>query len=412
MKIALLLEREPFGSILEQTLKAYLLDSTGTKHEVFWYQHNPGLKTISQSGLQAWLCNPHLDAIFALDATPAVYSSIREKYGRSRIWWKTILYSLYVALASRRPAVQWLASHALGIKPALPDAPHLVIRGGINRIHILDYQRGIAHTLLKNGLPIDLMQSEIVVRRSLPIGISVPDLVSVSDDARYFTERLVAGLAIDQLNSTAEYERAVIRALDSLTELYQATWESYRTRDYLRTLLTDIEQALAANRLLTGKARNRLWDLTLALDDRAQSCIPEDEHALQLAITHGDLQEGNILWDGQKAWLLDWEFTARRFWLYDYLVFGLRTRQPVGLGKRLARWTHTGYLPELSSGSMDSICEAHGMEGDQRPLWGFVFLLEEIRCHLKIDANPLLRQPDQAFETLPKEIEIALEGCV
>ena len=48
MRISLLLEREPFGTILEETLSRFLASWTGCAHAVSWYEGRPDLKAMQQ----------------------------------------------------------------------------------------------------------------------------------------------------------------------------------------------------------------------------------------------------------------------------------------------------------------------------------------------------------------------------
>ena len=191
MKISVLLEREDFGAILQDTLSHYLSATTGTSYRVNWYARNPGTRAIRRKGLQPWLCNSLLDAVFAPQPARAAIISVRNACGNSGSAWRTLAYSAYVALATRSPGRGLLAQHALGLTPPVPNAPWWVMRGGANRIRLLDFYHREVHVLMKAGLPSNRMRSEIAVRRRLPEGIRVPRVISVSDDSCSYTEELI-----------------------------------------------------------------------------------------------------------------------------------------------------------------------------------------------------------------------------
>ena len=57
MRTSLLLQREPFGRILEETLERYWSSRGGARYAVTWYPRNPGEGVITKDGSQAWFGN-------------------------------------------------------------------------------------------------------------------------------------------------------------------------------------------------------------------------------------------------------------------------------------------------------------------------------------------------------------------
>jgi len=75
--------------------------------------------------------------------------------------------------------------------------------------------------------------------------------------------------------------------------------------------------------------RNKRWvENVMTLTEHVQHILPTVGGQILTALTHGDFQPGNILVDGDRVWLIDWEYSARRQVGYDALVYALCSRFP------------------------------------------------------------------------------------
>src|SRR6266404_3505895 len=107
MRISLLLQREPFGNILEKTLAAFLYSRTGNCHAVSWYGRKTDLKTLRRCGRQPWLGNVYLNAIFAPDVAPSTLAPVCREFSHSETWWKRPAQRAYVALSAQPWTAPW-----------------------------------------------------------------------------------------------------------------------------------------------------------------------------------------------------------------------------------------------------------------------------------------------------------------
>lgn len=200
MRISLLLEREPFGEILERTLERFLPSLTGCPHTVTWYPRNPGVGALGRLGQQPWLVNTYLNAIFAPSAEPETLAPVVQEFARSTRWWRRPLQHAYVTLASRSPTSSVLAQAALGIAPPLPEPEARLIVGGNHKIRLLDHRRKRAYGLIKDGLTDGFMARELRARRTAEqAGIPVPRLEEIADDGTWFSESYVNGIPVNRL---------------------------------------------------------------------------------------------------------------------------------------------------------------------------------------------------------------------
>jgi len=403
MRISLLLQREPFDVILEETLSTFLESWRGQAHEVRWYNGRPDLDAIGRCGQQPWLCNIYLNAIFVPEAEPAVFDPIRREFARSVVWWRRPAQRAYIALAISRPGARWLAQAGVGISPALPDAGQLLIVAGNHKIRLLDRATGVVYGILKSGFPPDFMQRELATRQqATELGLPVPPLEAVAEDGAWFRESYVSGTPINRLADAAVAQRAVADVAYALHRLLRHTMQEQLLSEYVERLAAQARAHIAANHLLSEGQRRSLL--------QAVDCLLTQLNALRSAIggriltslTHGDFQPANILVSQDGVWLIDWEYSARRQAGYDALVFALRSRFPAGLAARLQR-----IVGEGDSTQPLSLADWPGLnwqDASWRRVHGWLFLLEELALHLEENANPCFHRLGDGLVALQAQI--------
>ena len=140
MKISLLLEREPFAEILEKTLVSFLSDYYRKSYRVKWYSGYPKISKIIKRGEQPWLCNPDLNAIFAIWADSKVFCPVKSEFSTHPKLWRSHIQRMYVELATRKAFRRWFSSYAISISPPVPDANSILIVGGNHKIRIINHK--------------------------------------------------------------------------------------------------------------------------------------------------------------------------------------------------------------------------------------------------------------------------------
>ena len=412
MRISLLLQREPFDVILEQTLATFLESWTERPHEVRWYDGRPDVDAMRRRGQQAWLCNIYLNAIFVPKAEPPIFDPIRREFARSVVWWRRPAQRAYVALATSRLGAKWLAQAGVGISPALPDAERLLIVAGNHKIRLLDHTKGVVYGILKSGFPPGFMQREIEARQQAEeLGLPVPPLEAVAEDGTWFREHYVSGTPVNRLANTAEARQAVANAAQALHCLLKHTMQEELLSEYVERLAVQAQAHIAANHLLSEGQKGSLMH---TVDD-----LVAQVNALQLAVgggiltalTHGDFQPANILVNRDNVWVIDWEYSARRQAGYDALVFVLDSRFPRDLAARLQTFVARGWEGAVSIGDL-AWPGVNWQEADGRRLHGALFLLEELVLHLEENANPRFVRLGEGLAIVQEEINrwVVAEG--
>ena len=409
MKIQQLLQREPFGDILEATLDRFLCDCFGESYRVTWYPHNPGLRAIHRRGQQAWFCNPLLNAIFAKDTSSAVLAAVRKGYAITPFRWRRHLQRGYVALATHNTFAPRMASCALGIQPPLPGAEHILIMGGNNKIRVMDVVERRVWEVLKAGFDPIFINREIEVRNA-PDFWPVPALRSVASDHTWFEEEYVNGIALNRLPYDQDRRPFVVEAFSALHDWIDRTRTVGHTAEYVDGLVAGIKHKVERATLITGAEKEEILQWLDSVRQLLGQLMHGAGRMLPLAVGHGDFQEGNILIGNDRLWLVDWEHSFQRQALYDVLTFTLRSRFPSGLAMRIRNALENRQSP-LAQTPVPWDDLAQVMKNGTLRLILAIFLLEELDWNLEENSNPLFLCPSGAWLEFRKEIEPSL-ACI
>lgn len=404
MRLSLLIQREPFGEILEQTLTEFLHRWTGQPHTVRWYDKRPRVELLRRQGQQPWLGNIYLNAIFTPGVEPSVFDPIRREFARSVTPWRCPLQRAYVSLATSRLGAPRLAQVGVGISPALPNAEHLLIVPGNHKIRILDRDNGIVYNIAKHGFPAHFMQHEIATRRQAEsLGLPVPALKTVAEDQTWFSEQYISGTPLNRLSDPQLAEKAKQTAINALNRLLEHTAEEVALEDYVADLHAHIQTLIDNNHLLSANQKQTLMENAAALAEHALRLPPAVNGKMMTALTHGDFQPGNILVDGERVWLIDWEYSARRQVGYDGLVLALGSRFPKGLAGRMQTFVtqDTVNTELIKSETWPDISQ---QTKNERRVHAMIFLLEEVIFRLEEIVDQFYMQLDNGLMLLESEI--------
>ena len=402
MRISLLLQREPFGAILEQTLATFLQAWTQQPHQVRWRMGRPNVGQMRCHGQQPWLCNIYLNAIFVPEADPHIFDPIRREFARSLAWWRRPVQQAYVAVGTGQSSAHWLAQAGVSISPGLPDARHLLIVAGNHKIRLLNCAQGIVYGVLKSGFPSKFMRQEIQTRQQAEkLGLPVPPLRSVAEDGAWFSEHYVSGTPVNRLNNFKTAQEAIASVMGALQRLLQETLHEEPLGGYITDLHDRIQELVNGNPLLSALQKRELLSNAATLVKQARD-LRSVSGNVATALTHGDLQPANILLNERGAWLIDWEYAARRQAGYDALVLGLRVRFPKGLAARLQTFVAQGW-GETAISAVNWTGAMWDTEAGRR-LHADLFLLEELALRLEENANPCFVRSEKGLTILTQEI--------
>ncbi len=407
MRISLLLQREPFGAILENTLAGFLRARTGDEHEIKWYSQRPAIADARQQGQQLWLCNIFLNAIFVQEARPQIFLPIQQEFGHSRRWWLRPAQATYVALATRRPTAKWLAQAGVAVSPALADAEHMLVVAGNHKLRLLNGAEQRVFGILKHGFKSDFMRREIEARQTAQaLELPVPPLCEMAEDKTWFSEQYVSGKPINRLADGAASQQAALSAARDLRRFLEHSAVDSVADEYAEALVERLKHLIRTQHLLTTTTKRNLSDsIDMILTEFDHLSVAVSRHFMT-AHTHGDFQPANILVNQTGHWLIDWEYSQRRQVLYDALVFSLAARFPHGLVDRARQYLHGG--PDALESTLWPDAEQTTEARRRRVM---LFLLEELELQLIENDNPCFTQAGGGLRTLIAELhELRNEG--
>jgi hypothetical protein len=403
MRISLLLQREPFGEILERTLSGFFQSRFGRSHIVRWW---PKLSSANPDpNSQIWLCNPYLNAIFVPSVSKKTLLPVINEFTRSPVWWKRPFQKIYVDLAVLRKGRKLFTNSGIEIMPGIDHPEDILILGGNNHIRLLDFTTQKAFVIIKHGFDSQLLKNDIFVRTQNPY-LPAPLIVDTAQDGTWYAEELILGIPVNRLKAQEKAYFAFHSVCDPLFRLYKNTVQPVNIEEYALKLVQQIESLLKENTLLRGEEKNDLLSVTMGLYGIIINFEP-DNKTIQVAQTHGDLQPANILWGKDQTWLIDWEYTETRQVAYDGLVFALSSRFPAGLSSRVS-----SILNDDTSDAKQILPKWPYVEWKEKerrlPILAF-FFLEEIILKLKENSRSGQLQPDDGFALFCKETKTSIK---
>ena len=403
MRISLLLRREPFGKILEQTLASHWSHQFDAAYDVSWHGPRDDSRGSPSNGGERWVCNTLLNAIFVPGVDSQAFGPVRREFARSPKLWRRPFQWPYVQVATRRPLAARLAQATLTVTPPVPGSEHLLVLGGNHRVRVLDHHHERSYVITKSGFSTRYMHRELKVRRN-PHGLPLPELLEAAPDDTWFVEEYIVGTPINRLGATAAAQHALHVVSEALQLWQETAVRPMVAQDYAAETAHDIGRLLEKNRWLGEEERGGLrQDLAMAMRLVSQSV--GQGAGLETVQSHGDFQPANVLADGDRAWLIDWEYTGRRQRAYDPLTFALRSRFPAGLAKRV-RQALERTLPGQEL--LERWPGLRWTEASARTRTLAVFLLEELAHHLEEADNSLFYGLTEGLFAYRPEMRAAL----
>jgi hypothetical protein len=337
MRVSLLLESEPFGQILIETLKSYWQTRYGFAASIRW--HQPYWPMARMTDEQVWLGNSYLNLFAPVNVDRGVVENIQREYGRSVRRSRRWPQQAYVGLALHPLTRLFTSPLAFGCTPVVPDTMGVAILGGNRRIRVIAPGSSSCSVALKVGAPASAIDNDIAVRASTPLRWAPRVLASGSG---WYEEDFVKGTPINRLAevdnaaATDEVLRLVWRDLAGAT-LTSATGIDFS--DSRRERVRALAEAPTVDHALSRRV-NSLAD-RLARNVRNHG----GNVSVPVAVTHGDLQHGNVLAAVDRAQVvtvIDWESVGFRHAAYDLLTLRLSVRSSADWPERAAAWVQQG----------------------------------------------------------------------
>jgi aminoglycoside phosphotransferase (APT) family kinase protein len=152
-------------------------------------------------------------------------------------------------------------------------------------------------------------QQLLVLRRAATQGIA-PAVVHVDEAARAVVSARVAGVPLPAaLGDPSQRGAAISGVVQQLRALHALDASGVEERD----AVVYARETFAAQQ---GRRGFPVWALPLTHTiDRVAEMLAADTRRV---LSHNDVNPGNVLWDGTRAWLVDWEVAGLAHPFYDF----------------------------------------------------------------------------------------------
>lgn len=302
MKLSQLLDREDFYRILDRTLN-----------------NNSFFKISYTENQLKYNSFKYLNIIFHNTLEPKVSSTLVFEYSLSKAPIRQIVQKIYIKLIFL-PGIREIFADKRILLPA--SLSNYAIVPGNHRIRLFDASLKKITILLKSNESSKFIKNDIEARVKNNLTYA-PRILSFGED--WIVEEFIAGIPQNRilvsLDSKRDVEQLLImhNAEMVLKSKYQMNIE-----DYMRRKLAEISSLIELLHLGSELRRNILFDL----EEFKRQLLPVGLSTIEISMTHGDFQQGNLRVNSVgKIFLLDWESADERFYLYDAFVLlsGIRT---------------------------------------------------------------------------------------
>jgi hypothetical protein len=380
MKISLLIDREPFDKIFEDTFSSFLKDSTNFPHQVKWNAKNNN-NGINDS-VQTWYCNPLINSIFLKGANIAVFDSINKEYSNNPLKpWRSLTQKFYLHLAQHKITGPLLAKYTIDITPPINNGINKLIIGGNTKIRMIDISDKKVYVILKKGFDKMYLEREIYVRNNFKY-LPIPKIQSQAKNGMWYCEDYVVGVSPDRIGG-AKGQDILYDAIQHLHKILNETKMNESLLGYVGFLQERINKNIVQILHIDSGIRKEILNLVLELSIHINNY---SESVITTAYCHGDFQEGNIIYDGGKTFILDWEYSDRKQIGYDLFVLILKSRVSNGFVNRYTSMMNN----KLSYDQLELIKNWPGIEWNTNKsidIYLSLFLLEELDFHIRENAN-------------------------
>ena len=401
MKISLLIDREPFDSIFEKTLTSFLNDFTNDSHRVKWYpkSHN---KQNTES-VQIWYCNPLINSIFVKDANPNIFDSISGEYSTNPLKpWRSLIQKLYLNLSVNKIIAPLMAKYFIEVSPPIKDAKNKLIIGGNTKIRIIDVINKRVFVILKIGFDKKYLEREIYVREKFK-NLPIPKINLYGKNGLWYCEDYVSGKSPDRMEVNKGHN-VLFEAVQQVHKILNETKKNVSLTGYVEDLLNRIINNADKISIINEATNRKIKEIASTLAAFLNRNADQD---ITTAYCHGDFQEGNIIYDGEKTWILDWEYSGSKQIGYDLFVLLLKSRVSKGFTKRFIRFINN----ELAANQMELINSWPEIEWRKKSdikKYLLLFLLEEIDFHLEENSNKLFFNSTNGLNTIINQVDYIL----
>tara|TARA_X000000368_G_scaffold417141_1_gene412727 strand:+ start:6155 stop:7333 length:1179 start_codon:yes stop_codon:yes gene_type:complete len=392
MRLDLLMERELFDDVFIVTLSKYLKAHYRWNGTIKWNKFN-----LFHSTKHTFLVNDKLNVIYHYNLQRDKLSELTAEFSYNSNFFRNILQNIYIQFATNKIFEKVLSKYTVNLTDYTDEFSKWVFIPGNHSIRIIDLRKNRCIVILKDGFNEKFLKNEINIRKEYPY-LPIPKLVNYNINNLYYEEERIVGLPYNRIANEEIRNKSLKKILKPLFKLYRETHMVIQKNSYVNMLKKDFDVAID-NLPPIYKSEDK--QKFIMLFDEISMSIAMNE--INLVITHGDFQPANIIIDSiqnNRAYLIDWEYSKKRSFLYDFLVFEVQARKTIGLAERLKLLKMEKFKWIYQSLSIPYI--------DLKNAMIKVFLLEDFCLRIEELKIPTLKHKSLNLENFIKEVSYIL----
>ena len=210
---------------------------------------------------------------------------------------------------------------------------------GNHRFRRFDFQNRTIRIYPKKGFSDAGIRREISLRQKWATQFDwILPIFKIDASRAVFDEPLLEAIPFNRVSRVKRRQNILQQIPKILTQLHDCQQSVVTGRTYLAQKRTQLE---AAYRDFSQIFPGIQFNLIEQIWQRAANIL-KDVDKVQMSMTHGDFQPGNLLIateeNNEGCWLIDWEDANLRASVYDEMTWHLNSRSPRGLHKRVIQF--------------------------------------------------------------------------
>ena len=402
MKISTLLNREPFPKLFEKTMILFLDDFYGLNHSVKWSNKFNSAEFFEKS--QFWYCNPAINSVFVKNANPTIFNSINGEYSYNPLRpWRSLLQKIYLFFSQKKLTSVLLASHKIYISPPIDDSKNKLIIGGNTKIRLIDISQKKVYVILKDGFDKKYINKEIYVRNNFPY-LPIPKITELGNNNLWYCEEYVIGTPPNRILINKR-NTIITSAVQDIHKMLNETKKDISINKYVSTLNEQINLQLKSPVFAGTDVKKKILNISNII---TEFIIKDPQEFITTAYCHGDLHEGNILSNGEKYWILDWENSGQNQICYDLFL--------LLIGSRIEKILKINFFKILNNDLDDEQLklinnwpEVNLSKINTRKVYLIIFLLEDLIFHIDEKNNQVFYKAPLTLSNRCSEIQLILD---
>ena len=299
MKLSQLLLREDFYSILKKTLN---------QNKYLDNQHFSGKTSL-------FSCFKYLNIIHNESLDNRVIRTLIFEYSLSKSALKKYLQNVYIKLVFLPIISDYFIDYKIKLPRELIN--HAIVPGN-HRVRLFDSSLNKIIVLLKSEENPKFLLNDVKARFNNKISYA-PKIFSYGDD--WLIEEFIEGIPYNRVKNNLNDPVEI--ALKHNIELVEKNKIKISKEKYINDNCKEFHNLIEM--VMNVNLKKLILELNELLIKKIKNSLIDK---IEISITHGDFQEGNMrLNSNNEVYILDWESSDIRYYMYDFFVLfsGIRT---------------------------------------------------------------------------------------